>query len=98
MPKYEIEATAPTVEVSGWTARPAGQYFANITVEADSENEAKLKADELFRSSNESNESIQIDTEGVLEDFEDDEEDFEPAWEVDFKKAEYKIAEVTHVS
>lgn len=94
MPKYEIEATAPTVEVSGWIARPAGNYFANITVEADSEEEAKLKADELFKSSDESNEFVEIDTDGVLEDFDDDDEDFEPTWEIDFQKAKYKVVEV----
>ena len=94
MPKYEIEATAPTVEVSGWTARPAGNYFANITVEADSEEEAKLKADELFKSSDESNEFIEIDTDNVLEHFDDEDEDFEPTWDIDFQKAEYKVVEV----
>lgn len=97
MPKYEIEATAPTVEVSGWTPVNAGQYFACITVEAKSEKEALEKADVLFRETDESNEFIEIDKECVLEMFDDD-EDFEPTWEVDFKKSSYKIVEVTHVS
>lgn len=96
MTKYEIEATAPTVEVSGWTERPAGQYFANITVEAESEKEALEKADVLFRETEKSNEFIQIDTAGVLENFEDSDEDFEPTWDIDFRKAEYKVVGVSN--
>ena len=96
MPKYEIEATAPTVEVSGWTPVDAGQYCACIMVEAESEKEALEKADVLFRETDESNELVEIDTEGVLEMFDSDDEDFEPTWEVDYKKVNYKIVEVSN--
>ena len=98
MPKYEIEATAPTLyQPTAHRPVTAGQYYACITVEAESEEEALKKADVLFRETDESNQFVQIDFDGVLEqaDFEEDEE---PDWEVDFKKAEYKITEVTYVS
>ena len=63
----------------------------------NAELEALEKADVLFRETDESNEFIEIDKECVLEMFDDD-EDFEPTWEVDFKKSSYKIVEVDHVS
>lgn len=96
MPKYEIEATAPTLS-SDMITITVGQYYACITVEAESEKEALKKADVLFRETDESNEFVEIDFDGVLEqaDFEEDEE---PDWFVDYEKASYKIVEVSDVS
>lgn len=108
MPKYEIEATAPTLyQPTAHQPITAGQYYACITVEAESEKEALEKADVLFREIDESNEFVETDFDNVLEqtlsiqelslvaDFEEDEE---PDWFVDYKKINYKIVEVTHVS
>ena len=98
MPKYEIEATAPTLyQPTAHYPITAGQYYACITVEAESEKEALEKADVLFRETDESNEFVEIDFDGVLEqaDFEEDEE---PDWFVDYEKVNYKIVEVSDVS
>ena len=98
MPKYEIEATAPTLyQPTAHQPITAGQYYACITVEAESEKEALEKADVLFRETDESNEFVEIDFDNVLEqaDFEEDEE---PDWFVDYEKVNYKIVEVSDVS